>query len=392
MSWNTFWKRWFGGAAPRAADPSPSNDPVPHPSPNPAATAPEPPLPRIPADRSPWGELLDLRPVTQTLIATSTDREMAVNSVSFGGEDGLCFVGQQTGTTVVESSLQYPVDDVVPDGVLYSPRDMDHKWAIFLHQGKLLFVRSWLRKVLATADVSFVPGFMVVGAIRGDLLVGADPAWTVRAVDFLIRTHVIGEVAPTPDYASSEPAERLFALRMLSLFGRLATVAAFEPFVGRAPTRPVRSNSLLHIAVARGDLAVVDRQLGQGALMEVRANDGLPPLQWAQNQAMVQHLVERGARIDGRSTEGATALMMACQTDRDGVVAYLLEHGADPNLQDNRGFTALHRAAETGRLEAAKLLLAHGADRDIAAHGHTAVSLARAAGRAEMISLLEADR
>ncbi len=41
-----------------------------------------------PADNS-WNiELLDLRPITLSMVSTSKDPQMAANAVSYGGEDG----------------------------------------------------------------------------------------------------------------------------------------------------------------------------------------------------------------------------------------------------------------------------------------------------------------
>ena len=46
-------------------------------------------LPWIEASETPWGlKLLDLRPITQAMLSTSKDPQMATNAISYGGEDG----------------------------------------------------------------------------------------------------------------------------------------------------------------------------------------------------------------------------------------------------------------------------------------------------------------
>ena len=87
MGGKDLWRGWFGGRAEAVAE-----------QPAQPAQAPQPadePLPRISAADNPWGvELVDLRPVTQTLVSTTTDQQMAVNAVAMAREDGRCFAGQ----------------------------------------------------------------------------------------------------------------------------------------------------------------------------------------------------------------------------------------------------------------------------------------------------------
>jgi hypothetical protein len=47
----------------------------------------------------------------------------------------------------VAATLRFPIDRMLADGVLFSPSAMEHKWAIFYHQRRILCVRSWLRWV-----------------------------------------------------------------------------------------------------------------------------------------------------------------------------------------------------------------------------------------------------
>jgi len=49
-------------------------------------------LPWIEASQNPWNiKLLDLRPISQTMLSTSKDPLMATNAVSYSGEDGTIF-------------------------------------------------------------------------------------------------------------------------------------------------------------------------------------------------------------------------------------------------------------------------------------------------------------
>ncbi len=70
-----------------------------------------------------------------------------------------------TGSNV--RAMRFPIDTMLVDGVIASPQAMEDKWAIYLEGGRLLFVRSWLRQVIATADVRVEGGEAVIGPVRG---------------------------------------------------------------------------------------------------------------------------------------------------------------------------------------------------------------------------------
>ena len=119
-----------------------------------------PQIPWIDAGQNPWGvPVLDVRPVTLCMLSTSTNPQCAVNAISFGGEDGTCFIGvEPEPATSVPAALRYPIDRYLADGALFLPRAMEQKWAIFLHRGRVIFVRSWTRQVTAVADVEVADG------------------------------------------------------------------------------------------------------------------------------------------------------------------------------------------------------------------------------------------
>jgi len=197
-----------------------------------------------------------------------------------------------------------------------------------------------------------------------------------------------------PELAPADEAEHQdFAVRNFAAWGRRAAVAATAPFPFRPPRGRLRTNSHLHIAAVRGDLSGLGAEVRKGLSPDLRASDGLTPLQWAlggRRLDVLDLLLALGATIDARSDEGATALMNACQGEWPEVVPWLLSRGADPNAADVRGFTSLHRSAELGRADYVKVLVGARADPTLAAHGHTALSLARERGHAEIVAMLGA--
>lgn len=338
--------------------------------------------------------VLDVRPVTLGTTSWSPDRESAENAISFGKEDGTAFLGQQPEVRrTTRASLRFPVDGKLVDGVLFGPSEMEHKWAIFYHQRRIICVRSWTRRVTAVATVEERADHIEVTSIDGTLVTkDEEPAFTVRVLDYLLRSHVLNLVYPAPIPVGLETDPKQAAIWCMNAFGKLAWVATPHLLRRDDPGKPLRVNSLLHIAAARGDLAAVEAQLAAGVPIELLANDGLAPLHWSMARpdlATAELLLKKGSPVDVRSAEGATPLMNAVQgTDVDKAV-FLLDRGADPNAVDHRGFTALHRAAEIGSTDLVRLLLDRGAHAKPEADGHTPKSLAAAHGHRAIAALLE---
>lgn len=353
-----------------------------------------PEIPLIEAKDSGWGvPILDVRPVTQTMLSGSQDPECATNLLSFQTEDGLGFVGDEPpNPRVIETGLRYPVDPVLADGVLFAPTEMEHKWALFHHGNHILFVRSWTRQVIAVAEVSQRNGFAELPRFRGSFFSeDEDPAYTVRAAEFLLRSHALGRMWPAPLLPGMEQDPHQAAMWCLAMFGTHAHIATVHDFEAPAADVPLRSHSLLHIAVARGDVSAAEAQLASGLPADLLAGDGDSPMHWALaggSRDCMELLLDRGCPVDVRTDQGATPLMNAVQGERTEMFSWLLDHGADVDARDHRGFTALHRAAEMGFLQMVAVLLERGASPAPEAEGHTPLSLALAREQKEIAALL----
>ncbi len=97
-------------------------------------------------------------------------------------------------------------------------------------------------------------------------------------------------------------------------------------------------HTALHIAVRRGDQALVERLLESGADINCRTfvnaygHGGYAALHLAVlkgNRALVELLLERGADINRKTKDGRTALSIAGQGDYSELVDALLDRGAD---------------------------------------------------------------
>lgn len=105
--------------------------------------------------------------------------------------------------------------------------------------------------------------------------------------------------------------------------------------------------------------------LDAGAHVNLRQlDDDLSPLDLASSgghAVTMTRLLEHGARVNARDSEGETALLKAARNGQDSAVEVLIRAGADVNVPDSYGRTPLHFAAETLVMKSAEALLPCGA-------------------------------
>lgn len=77
-------------------------------------------------------------------------------------------------------------------------------------------------------------------------------------------------------------------------------------------------------------------------------------------EAMAAFLIERGARVNARTSEGLTPLHMAAQNGNIPIITLLLDHRARINPIDNKGWTPLDRAVKWRHPDAAGFLKTRG--------------------------------
>ncbi len=344
-------------------------------------------------NQNPWNvELLDLRPISQTMLSTSKDPKIASNAISYNQEDGLIFLNQKPiSNKSIESNLSFPIDSKLENGVLFIPSTMENKWAMYFHQNKILFIRSWLREVFVIAETTQDNDQLIVNKINGEFTDNESKEFTESVLKFLIHSHILKETVPAPIPINLKNDTDNAGLWAFSSYGNMAHFGHFEESIIYSTDSKIRSHSLLHIAIARGDLDKVKEELDKGANINSLAGDGLSTLQWCLGNKtdILEFLLSYGADPNIESVEGATPIMNAVQSNQMEHLKMLIENKADINKQDKRGFTALHRAAEMGHIEIIKELLQNGAKKEIEAEGHTALSLAKARNNKEIIEILE---
>lgn len=126
--------------------------------------------------------------------------------------------------------------------------------------------------------------------------------------------------------------------------------------------------------------------IDNGANINAKDSDGKTVLMWAawmDTQDPFNTLLIKGADVNARDKHEPTLLMIAANGGHDNlrIAKALLDNGADPNIRDDDGFTALMSAAMVGNNAVIKLLIARNANIDIKSNdGDTAFEIARRGG------------
>ncbi|XP_062329152.1 ankyrin repeat and protein kinase domain-containing protein 1 [Osmerus eperlanus] len=153
------------------------------------------------------------------------------------------------------------------------------------------------------------------------------------------------------------------------------------------------NNSLLHYAVASGDIESVRLVLAHGAQTNCPSKRGYTPL-----IVSILHrlhdistlLVESKADVNLGDSEDWTPLHFAAQNGDDRDVRLLLDKGARPGSKEQTGWTPLHLAIQNGHESVVRLLLSRldSASEGEGPQGRTPLHLASAYGHVSIAKLL----
>lgn len=150
------------------------------------------------------------------------------------------------------------------------------------------------------------------------------------------------------------------------------------------------STALMH-AAGRGSVAAMSALITAGADINARNRRGASALTWAlADPAKVRLLMERGAALDVRTTEGRMPLHIAAQQPAvPEMLELLLANGANPNVPDTAGLTPMHIAATTGSEAMLRALTAAGGNVNaVSGNGSTPLIMAASSGANGAVRLL----
>ena len=155
-----------------------------------------------------------------------------------------------------------------------------------------------------------------------------------------------------------------------------------------------KGHTALHYASKNGELAIMQFLIDRGARVSQRSNDavGAKPIHWSCSRGKVESihmLLEHGEDPDATDTSGNTPMIMAAQYGHPLAVCYLAGRGAALDLADGNGDSALAWAAYNGYQDIISFLADSGADIDKTDNfNQTPIHLASMRNKRSVVELL----
>ena len=180
-----------------------------------------------PGPENPFGiRLLDCRPLTWHVVATTKDKAIAERYNLLRGSDGRDLIGAPIKDSIRRHvCLKFPHNGATLEGIVYKADSMDVKWDIYIYSSTFLFVRSWTGELRYRAVASVGQSELEITDIecpRSDADIAASHVY------FLIGTHAMRRVLPhrLPEDTPKDPMT--MATVSFSLFGKFGCYATFE--------------------------------------------------------------------------------------------------------------------------------------------------------------------
>ena len=184
-------------------------------------------------------------------------------------------------------------------------------------------------------------------------------------------------------------------LLVLSLAAGLAAQPALLPAqIEVIPESELGPGARFAVAIEDDDLdkvrALLDSGLSPDTHIDFGENFETPLMKAARSGTLeiARLLLDRGADVNVRDREQATALEAAVSRDQTAMVALLLEKGADPNTVNKYMQSALSNAAAAGNLEVTEMLLKAKAKPELPGLVLTPMMFGAFAGNTDLIRLL----
>ena len=118
---------------------------------------------------------------------------------------------------------------------------------------------------------------------------------------------------------------------------------------------------VLHDACLEGRYEVVVKIIEKGANLELRDSDGSTPFLQAcqsdvENVKLLEFMAEKGTNLFALEDDGDDAFRLAALEGKTKTCKFLIKNGFDLNRRNVNGFTPIMAACQAGHLETAQEL------------------------------------
>ncbi len=197
-------------------------------------------------------------------------------------------------------------------------------------------------------------------------------------------------IAANPDLVNAHDRAGNTPLMHAAGFGDLATMKLL--LAHKADPNAGNKRKATPLFWSLGNEAKVRLLLDRGANVNAKETDGRTPIYQAASMPnalpVLRLLLDKGADANAKTLTGMTPLIAASRMNIEAM-RVLIDRKADVNLRNAAGFSALMAAAQTGRPEAVRFLLEKGADVNFHTKlNETALAYAATAGNEETVKLL----
>ena len=170
--------------------------------------------------------ILDIRPLTQTMVSTTSNPEIAQSFVELRKSDGSDLASQRIDpVTVKKCNLVLPHNGEALEGIVSKADSMEVKWDIYAYDSHFLFARSWTGNLIYRASFEVSDNALTVNRVES---VPAHEDKAIESVYFLLVSHAMGRVIPNPINDSTIDDPEQIALASFNEFGNRACFATFD--------------------------------------------------------------------------------------------------------------------------------------------------------------------
>jgi ankyrin repeat protein len=152
-----------------------------------------------------------------------------------------------------------------------------------------------------------------------------------------------------------------FPLHVAARRGRVVIARELLANGAQVDARNAAGQTPLQVALIGGKTQVVGVLLAYGAADDPQALLFLLARNGVADRDSLELVVKRGAKVDAKDGDGATALHIAVEQDNLPLAKRMVDMGADVNSVDAQGRTPLGIATARGNRDIAALLLGYGA-------------------------------